>query len=161
MKRTIPRRMLAVVFVGLIFSVTLLPLQAEDRRCSTAASAGRWTYTYTGAILTPNGPVPVAAVGHFRATPRGTLVGGQTRGVAGSSGVEDISGTFHVNNDCTGTATIEVLVNGQVQRTAILALAYDSNMNHARGIFESLVLADGTNLPVVITSDNTKMFGRD
>jgi len=81
--------------------------------------------------------------------------------VGGSSGVEDVSGTFHVNNDCTGTATIDVLVNGQVQRTAVLALAYDSNMNHARGIFESLVLADGTDLPVVITSDNTKMFSKD
>jgi hypothetical protein len=161
MKRTIPRRMLAVVFVGLIFSVTLVPLQAEERSCSTGASAGRWAYTYTGSIVTPNGLLPVAAVGHFRATARGTLVGSQTRSVGGSSGVEDISGTFHVNNDCTGTATITVLVNGEVQRTAVLALAYDSNMNHARGIFESLVLADGTNLPVVITSDNTKMFGRD
>ena len=161
MHRTITRGMLPAVFLTLICSVTLVPLQAEDKSCSTAHSAGKWAYTYTGTILTPNGPLPVAAVGHFRATATGTLVGSQTRSVGGSSGVEDVSGTFHVNNDCTGTATIDVLVNGQVQRTAVLALAYDSNMNHARGIFESLVLADGTDLPVVITSDNTKMFSKD
>jgi len=51
-----------------------------------------------------------------------------------------------------------VFVNGQLQRTAVLAVAYDNNMNHARGIFESLVLADGTNVPVVITSDNSRVF---
>jgi len=52
-------------------------------------------------------------------------------------------------------------VNGQLQRTAVLAIAFDSNMNHGRGIFESLVLPDGTNVPVVITSDNTRVFSRD
>jgi hypothetical protein len=75
--------------------------------------------------------------------------------------VEDITGTFNVNKNCTGTATINVLVNGQVQRTAVLALAYDNNQNHAYGIFQSLVLPDGTNVPVVITSDNRRVFPKD
>lgn len=129
--------------------------------CSTAASAGEWAYTYTGTIVTANGPLPVASVGHFIADTAGNLVGSQSRSVAGSSGVEDVAGTFNVNKDCTGTATINVLVNGQVQRTAVLALAYDNNQNHARGIFQSLVLPDGTNIPVVITSDNSRVFTKD
>jgi len=81
--------------------------------------------------------------------------------VAGSSAVDDIVGTFNVNEDCTGTATITVVVNGQIQRTAVLAVIYDNNMNHIRGIFLSLVLPDGTNVPVVITSDNTRLFPRE
>ena len=129
--------------------------------CSTAASSGEWAYTYIGTIFTSNGPLPVASVGHFSADAAGNLVGSQSRSVAGSSGVEDITGAFNVNKNCTGTATINVLVNGQVQRTAVLALAYDNNQNHAYGIFQSLVLPDGTNVPVVITSDNRRVFPKD
>jgi len=146
-------------------TVTLLVFAVSPNlyaaRCSIAASAGEWAYTYSGTIFTPNGPLPAASVGHFTADAAGNLVGSQARSVAGSSGVEDINGTFTVNKDCTGTATINVLVNGQVQRTAVLALAYDNNQNHARGIFQSLVLPDGTNIPVVITSDNSRVFTKE
>ena len=160
MTRRIAPSMFLATCMAFVFSVALAPLQAEASHCSTAASAGQWAYTYTGTIFTSNGPLPAASVGHFSADAMGNLVGSQTRSVAGSSGVEDIAGTASVNRDCTGTATINVLVNGQVQRTAVLALAYDSNQNHARGIFQSLVLPDGTNVPVVITSDNTRVFPR-
>jgi hypothetical protein len=81
--------------------------------------------------------------------------------VAGDSGVEDISGTVTVNKNCTATATISVLVNGQLQRTAVLALVYDSNGNHARMIFQSLVLPDGTNIPVVLTIDANRLVSQD
>jgi len=156
----IARSMFLAACLALVFTI-LAPLQAEAAQCSTAASAGKWAYTYTGTIFTSNGPLPAAAVGHFSADTSGNLIGSQTRSVAGSSGVEDITGTFSVNKDCTGTATINVVINGQVQRTTVLALAYDNNMNHARGIFQSLVLPDGTNVPVVITSDNTRVFPRN
>ena len=100
-------------------------------------------------------------MGHFKQDAAGNIVGSQTRSVGGNSGVEDISGTASVNKDCTGTATIDVLVNGQVQRTAVLAVVYDNNMNHARGIFQSLTLPDGTNVPVVITIDYARLSTRD
>jgi hypothetical protein len=151
----------ALLVLGITFVLALVPLQAEASHCSTSAAAGKWAYTYTGTIFTQNGPLPAASVGHFSADAAGNITGSQTRSVAGNSGVEDISGTISVNKDCTATATINVLVNGQVQRTAVLAVAYDNNMNHARGIFQSLVLPDGTNVPVVITSDNTRVFPRD
>jgi hypothetical protein len=151
----------ALLVLGATFILALAPLQAEASHCSTAAAAGKWAYTYTGTIFTQNGPLPAASVGHFSADSAGNITGSQTRSVAGNSGVEDISGTISVNKDCTATATINVLVNGQLQRTAVLAVAYDNNMNHARGIFQSLVLPDGTNVPVVITTDNTRVFPRD
>jgi hypothetical protein len=81
--------------------------------------------------------------------------------VAGQSGVEDIAGTVSVNKDCTATATIEVLVSGQLQRTATLELVYDSNGNHARMIFQSLKLPDGTNIPAVLTIDANRLVNKD
>jgi hypothetical protein len=161
MNRRIAPRMFLTAFLAFVFSVAFAPLQAEASHCSTAAAAGKWAYTYTGTIFTQNGPLPAASVGHFTADSAGKITGSQARSVAGNSGVEDISGTASVNKDCTATATISVFVNGQLQRTAVLAIAYDDNMNHARGIFQSLTLPDGTNVPVVITSDNTRVFTRD
>ena len=151
----------ALVVLGATFVLALAPLQAEASHCSTAAAAGKWAYTYTGTIFTQNGPLPTASVGRFNQDAAGNIVGSQTRSVAGNSGVEDISGSVSVNKDCTGTATIDVLVNGQVQRTAVLAVVYDNNVNQARAIFQSLTLPDGTNVPVVITIDYARLFTRD
>jgi hypothetical protein len=149
------------ICLALVVCVGVSPLEAEAAHCSTAAAAGNWAYTYTGTIVTPSGPLPVAAVGHFREDTAGNLTGSQARSVAGISGVADISGTASVNKDCTGSATIGVFVNGVLQRTAVLALALDSNMNHARAIFQSVTLPDGTSLPVVITIDYTRVVSRD
>jgi len=151
----------SLLVLGAMFALALVPLQAQASHCSTAAAAGKWSYTYSGTIFTPNGPVPAASVGHFVQDAAGNLTGSQARSVAGTSGVEDISGTISVNKDCSGTATISVFVNGQLQRTAVLAIAFDNNLNHARGIFESLVLPDNTNIPVTITTDNTRQFPRN
>jgi hypothetical protein len=134
---------------------------AHGAACSNASAAGRWAYTYTGTIFTPNGPLPAAAVGHFRLDAAGNVTGSQSRSVAGQSGAEDISGTASVNGDCTASTTINVFVNGQLQRTAELALVFDSSGNHIRGIFQSLTLPDGTNVPVVLTIDENRLVNRD
>jgi hypothetical protein len=136
----------------------LVPLQAEASHCSNVGQAGNWAYTYVGTIFTPGGPVPAASVGHFSQDGAGNIIGSQARSVAGSSGVEDITGSVTVNRDCTATATINVLVAGVLQRTAVLALVYDNSKNHARMIFQSLTLPDGTNVPVVITIDANRLF---
>ena len=123
--------------------------------CSNASTTGNWAYTYTGTIFTPNGPLPAASVGHFFQDSTDNVSSSQTRSVAGSSGVEDISGTVSVNKDCTGTGTINVFVSGQLQRTATIALVYDSDTNHLRGIFDALTMPNGTNVPVVLAIDGT------
>jgi hypothetical protein len=151
----------SLVVLAIAFFVITAPLQAETRRCSTASTAGNWAYTYTGTIFTPSGPVPAAAVGHFHQDATGNVAGSQARTVAGSSGVEDIAGTVGVNKDCTATATINVLVNGVLQRTAVLAVVYDSDRNHLRMIFQSLTLPDGTNIPVVLTIDGNRVASKD
>ena len=141
--------------------IALIPLHAQASHCSAGAIAGNWAYTYTGSIVTPNGPVPAASVGHYSQDAAGNIIGSQTRTVAGNSGVEEISGTVSVNADCTGAGIINVFVNGALQRTAVLALVYDSNTNHARMIFESLTLPDGTNIPVVLTIDASRLVIKD
>ena len=161
MNRRIRPRVFLATCLAIVFSVALAPLQAEASHCSTAAAAGKWAYTYTGTIFTQNGPLPAASVGHFVQDAAGNVSGSQARSVAGNSGVEDISGTVTVNKDCTATATIDVFVNGQLQRTAVLAAVYDNNMNSSRAIFQSVTLPDGTNLPVVLTIDYTRLFPKD
>ena len=138
-----------------------VPLLAHAKQCSTAKAAGNWAYTYTGSIMTQSGSVPAAAVGRFHQDKAGNISGSQIRSVAGNSAAEDISGTISVNADCTAVATISVLVNGDLQRTAVFAGVYDTNMNHARDIFQSLTLANGTNVPVVLTSDVSRIFPED
>ena len=154
MKNNVLRTLLALAAISL---ATLAPIHAHAAGCSTASAIGNWAYTYTGTIFTPNGPLPAASVGHFRQDSAGNITGSQARSVAGQSGTEDISGTVTVNSDCTASATIQVSLNGQLQRTAQLALVYDNSRNHARMIFQSLVLPDGTNIPVVLTVDANRV----
>jgi hypothetical protein len=158
MKTNAVRALLALTAA---FVVALVPLQAEASRCSTASTAGNWAYTYTGTIFTQNGPLPAASVGHFFQDAAGNVTGSQTRSVAGASGVEDIAGNVTVNRNCTATGTINVLINGQLQRTSTLALVYDNDRNHVRMIFQSLTLPDGTNVPVVITVDGNRVTSGD
>jgi hypothetical protein len=146
------------VVIAAAFALT--PLQAQAN-CSNAGTAGKWAYTYTGTIFTQGGPLPAASVGRYRQDAAGNVTGSQTRSVAGDAAVEDIAGTVTLNKDCTATANINVYVNGQLQRSAVLAVAYDNNGNHVRMIFQSLTLADHTNVPVVITLDGNRLFSKD
>ena len=139
------------------FIAVSAPLRAAASSCSATSVAGSWAYTYIGTIFTPNGALPAASVGHFTLNSAGDVTGSQARTVAGQSGVEDISGTVSVDRDCTASATINVSVGGQLQRTAVLALVFDSNGKHVRMIFQSLTLPDNTNVPVVITIDGNKV----
>ncbi len=151
----------ALLVLAATLVVALAPLQAEASHCSNAAAAGNWAYTYTGTIFTQNGPLPAASVGHFYQDEAGNITGSQARNVAGNSGVEDIAGNVTVNQDCTSSGNINVLVNGQLLRSAALAGVYDNNGNHGRLIFQSLKLPDGTNIPVVITVDANRLFSKN
>jgi hypothetical protein len=149
---------LLVLAAALVLALT--PLQAQAH-CSNASTAGNWSYTYTGTIFTQGGPLLAASVGHYKQDAAGNVTGSQTRSVEGDSGVEDIAGNVTVKKNCTATGTIKVFLNGQLQRTPVLALAYDSNGNHVRMIFESLTLPDNTKVPIVITVDGNRLFGKD
>jgi len=155
MTRNFERFMLALFSFALLLA-GLIPA-AQATTCTLASVAGNWGYTYTGNLLLPSGPVPVAAVGRYMANLDGNISGTQTRTVAGASAQEVIKGSATVNSDCTGTATIGIYdQSGNLLRTAVLAAVYVNNGRQAKDIFESLVLDDGTNVPVVITADANK-----
>ena len=149
-----------LVHSGLVIAILcvagMLPLQARAAQCSQASAAGNWAFTYTGTVFAPTG-LPAAAVGHFKQGHMGNVTGSETFTLAGIAEQEDITGTLTVNTDCTGTATIQVFLDGQLQRTSVRAVAYDSELTHARAIFQSVTLPNGTNLPVVITLDASRV----
>jgi hypothetical protein len=140
----------------LLFSLAV-PALAAPGRCSTASASGDWAYSYSGTILLPTGPVPVATVGRFTASANGTFSGTQTRSVGGDVGVETVTGTLHEKADCSVTYTANVYQDGILLRTATLATVTSNNGRSGRGIFTSLVLADGTNLPNVITIESERI----
>jgi hypothetical protein len=134
--------------------LTALESAAQASTCTPASVAGNWGYTYTGTLLLPSGPVPAAAVGKYTLDADGNISGTQTRSLAGETAQEVIKGSGTLNSDCTGTATIGVYdQSGNLLRTGVLAQVYVDNGKQGRAIFESLTLADGTPLPVVITAD--------
>jgi hypothetical protein len=130
---------------------------AQGRTCSIATGDGAWAFTYSGTVILPTGPVPVASTGRFSAK-NGSLSGTETRSLAGSVADETITATYTVNTDCTATYNFEVFDSGVLVRTAKVNVVYDNNGRSVRGIFTSLVLADGPALPNVITVDAAKIF---
>lgn len=126
--------------------------------CSNAGVAGSFGYSYTGTLILPTGVVPAAAVGRYASDAAGNLNGSQTRTVGGGVAQETITGKLSVNADCSATLLAKVYQGGVFQRSAVIALQYDDNASQARGIFESLILSNGTNVPVVITIEGKRLF---
>ena len=122
---------------------------AHAKSCSLAGVAGRYGYTLSGTIVTP--PVgPVVGVGHVTLEVSGNLSGAQTASFAGNIFNETLSGTYTVNPDCTGTATINVFRSGVLVRTSVLNLVYDDHQREIRAIF--------TTAGTAITVNVRKMF---
>ena len=70
----------------------------------------------------------------------------------------DTQGNRHVNADCTGTFTVGVYASGSLVRTATFDVVYVAGGREARAIIASLVLANGTVVPSVLTVDARKVF---
>jgi hypothetical protein len=163
-KQLMKRKNALTLLAALLFATIALSAvpSSQAGQCSLAGLAGRWGYTYTGAITPPSGAIPVASVGSFKQDAAGNISGSQTRTVAGSSGVENIAGKVTVNADCTGSASISVYdLSGTLLRTAELALVYVDDAREARFIFKSLVQNNGTTLPVVITANAKRISAEE
>jgi hypothetical protein len=106
-------------------------------------TAGSYGYTSNGTIVTP--PVgPFTAVGRVTLTDSGTLSGAQMTSIAGSLVEETVEGTYTVDPDCTGFATVDVYEGGTLVRTSNLHLVWDRGATEIRAIF----LTDGTNISI-------------
>ena len=130
---------------GLVASTVLLGcLQiAQAHECTVSNAAGRYGYTSSGTIVNP-AVGPFTAVGHTTLTESGTFSGAQTTSIAGNVVDETIQGTFNVNADCTGSATVNVYHGTTLARTSVINLVWDTHQKEFRAIF----LTAGTNISI-------------
>lgn len=166
MKRFLVAAVLAIV---LVLCGAFIPSKAPVRRasatvhadggapCSLATVAGNYGFTLTGTLILPTGGVPAAAIGRATLDADGSLSGTEARNVGGGFANETLKGTFTVNPDCTGTATIQFFESGNLVRTSGLSHVFDDNSNELRLVQQSLTLPNGTNIPVVITAEARKI----
>ena len=155
MKHNISRSALSVVALLLWLSATP---GARASHCSLEGTAGKYGFTLNGVVILPTGPVPIAAVGRAVLGADGSASGTETRSVGGGFAEETFNGTYTVNSDCTGIATLRFYEAGQLVRTSILPVVFDNNQSEIRMVQKSLELPDGSFLPVVITVEAKKVF---
>jgi hypothetical protein len=128
--------------------------------CSAAAVAGDWAYTETGWVIPATGSVPFSAVARYTLDREGNLSGTATSSSGGTVANVTLTGTSTVDRDCTGTLTVGVYAQGTLVRTATFDVVYVDGTREARAIIASLVLANGTIVPSVLTVDAKKVFER-
>jgi uncharacterized membrane protein YjjB (DUF3815 family) len=72
MKRSIGRTTFGIAFLAAI-ALSIIPT-AYAQQCALAGAAGAYSFTLTGILILPGGPVPAAAVGRFTAGASGKLL---------------------------------------------------------------------------------------
>jgi hypothetical protein len=133
---------------------------SRSMACSASAVAGEWAYTETGSVIPSSVAVPFAAVARYSLNAGGDLVGIATSSSGGTVANVTLKGTGIVNADCTGSLTVGVYASGSLVRTATFDVVYVDGAREARAIIASLVLANGTIVPSVLTVDAKKVFER-
>jgi hypothetical protein len=150
------------ILASLPFAVMVFGISGTARAgvsCSTAKAAGNWGATLTGTLVLPTGPVPFAAVVRAAFNAQGNITQAtEARNLGGDFANESITGAWTVSADCTGTLKINAYESGTLVRTSVLAIVFDQNMGQVRMVQESLVLPDGTSLPVVATLEGKRVF---
>jgi hypothetical protein len=99
----------ALIGVGLLASAQGYAQGAEDdskATCSEATLRGTYLFAYQGVEIKDNDHVPFATAGYEVYDGKGNVSGIATTSVEGEvSRNETFSGTYTVNEDCTGTST--------------------------------------------------------
>jgi len=157
MKRTIFHLLGDAFFLA---SLLIVPVANAGSR-SLTSSAGKYGFTLTGVVIPATGPVPIAAVGRAVLDATGNVSGTESRSVGGGFADETFTGTYTVNPDCTGTATLNFYESGVLVRTSILSIVFDNDEREIRMVQKSLELPNGAFLPVVITVEARRIFTDD
>jgi hypothetical protein len=87
----------------------------------------------------------------------GNVAGTEARNVGGGFANETFTGTQTLSPNCTATSTLKFFESGQLVRTSVITLVWDDNFNEFRFVQQSLMLPDGTNVPVVVTGEGRKV----
>lgn len=155
MTRNIALTTLVIALAATCIVSTASTAQAEDPACSLAKAAGSYAASDSGTII---GVGPRAAVVLATLDAVGNIKGPVTANLNGGVTNTTISGTYKVNPDCTGTMAFgEFDKSGNLQLTITLAVVWDDNMRVFHFLFTSVVLPNGTSVPIVISGDATKV----
>ena len=129
---------------------------------TSATAAGTFGFTTTGILIlpAPTGAVPVGAVGSITFDLNGNAAGSQDRSLGGAFAHETLTGTLTVNRDCTISLLANVFdSSGTLVRTSTIDGVLVNNGKQIRGIFETVVLANGVSLGSVLTVDANRVQG--
>lgn len=141
MKRHIGKRMLAITVSAVALASMVSSSYAQQ--CSLAGAAGKYGFSDSGTVVDVG---PRAAVGRLTFEMSGKIHGLVTASLNGSVTQTTLSGTYAVNHECRGRASFgEFDGSNNLILTASVAIVWDNNMQEARFMFTSVVLADGTN----------------
>lgn len=150
-----------VCLLGTLLMTLAAAVAAQDGRgCSAEGVSGQWGYSETGTVMTPNGPVPYSSLGRYTLDSEGNYSGSRTATLGGAIQKANFTGHATVNDDCTGTVTINFYdpSSGALLSTAVKALVYMDNERAVRAIVTSAVFPNGTSIPTVLTTDGKKLF---
>ena len=129
--------------------------EPQEAACSLARAAGAYGVSDSGTVI---GVGPRAALARLKLDAAGNINGSVTASLNGSVSSATLSGTYTVNRDCTGTSSFgEYDQSGNLLLTATVDFVWDDNMNEVRLIFTSVVLPDGTSLPIAINGSARKL----
>jgi hypothetical protein len=149
----------AKAFASISFFL-LLGAAGLHAACTSATAAGTFGFTTTGTLILPTGLAPVAAVGLVTFDLNGNATGSQDRSVGGAFAHETITGTFTVNSDCRIIVVADVYdSSGNLARTSTIPGVLVDNGKHIRGIFETVLLPNGLNLPSILTIEGDRIRG--
>lgn len=155
MRRNIKRIALAT----LLFAGAALAQGPQSPTCTMTGRAGEYGFTWSGTMFLPTGPVLVTAVGRSTFDDAGNFSATQTLNRGGTVIHLTVKGTYTQNPDCTGTVTANTYdSSGNLVSKVTWANVSVNNMTEAHGVMTSFATADGTNVPVAITSFNKKLF---
>jgi hypothetical protein len=130
----------------LVFVSAVLPVHTPATKAATPASMGRggvcslkrlaghWGHSYSGTIV---GLGPAVAVGSITVNADGSFSGSQTRSFNGDVEDETLDGTITANPDCTGVTTVNVYLNGALERTTTLNIVWTNDGKNAKAIFDT------------------------
>ena len=103
------RTSIAMVLCVAILGGVAPTAKADDKGCSNTSVQGTFAYTSTGAIASPPDIAgPFVEVGTQTFDGKGGTTGAATLSQNGNILPITVTGTYTVNSDCTGTATLQV-----------------------------------------------------
>jgi hypothetical protein len=121
--------------------------------------AGEWGTQGSGWLILPTGAVPAAGVTRFTRDAEGNFTGTETSVAGGKVSEFILKGTTTINPDCTGTRSYgKYDQQGNLAFTVEEALVWVDNETEVRVVTTSLVRADGTHVPAVVTGNGRKLF---